>query len=224
MEVWKDVVGYEGIYKVSNKGKVKSIRNNKEKLLSLAKAKDGYLSVGLYKNGKGKMQRIHSLIAKSFIDSSYIEKGLVVNHINFIRDDNRLENLEIVTQRENTSYKRSHKTSVYCGVVWHKIQKKWVASIRVGGIKKYLGSFDSEEEAYKYYELALDCINEGRICDIKVKRVVRSSTHRHIHFHKASNKWHTKALKHGEYVYLGLFKTEQEALFAQQNYQKLHIQ
>lgn len=73
-EIWKDIEGYEGLYQVSNLGRVKRMRFinkntniEKERIKSQKIRKDGYLEVALYKNGKGKYIQVHRLVAKSFI-------------------------------------------------------------------------------------------------------------------------------------------------------------
>lgn len=104
-EVWKDIIGYEGLYQVSNFGNVKSLGNNftrKERLLKLSPQSKGYLTVVLQKNGKRKTTLVHRLVAEYFIPN--LDKKLQVNHINGIKTDNRVENLEWVSHRENLDH------------------------------------------------------------------------------------------------------------------------
>lgn len=82
-EIWKDIEGYEGKYKVSNLGDVISFKLNKEKILKPGIDKDGYLRVGLCKNGKRKNYGIHRLVAEAFIPK--IEGKEYVDHINGIK-------------------------------------------------------------------------------------------------------------------------------------------
>lgn len=101
-EIWKDIVDYEGLYQVSNLGRVKSIKFSKEKILKPVPTHNGYYIVGLSKNGNKKRFRVHRLVAQAFIGK--ISKGYCVNHINEVKTDNRLENLEIITFKENVNY------------------------------------------------------------------------------------------------------------------------
>lgn len=104
-EVWKDILGYEGLYQVSNWGRVKSLNYNRtgnERILKPGLGNRGYYFVNLCKNGKQKSVHIHRLVAEAFLCK--IPKGLVVNHLNQNKQDNRLENLEIVTQKENLNH------------------------------------------------------------------------------------------------------------------------
>ena len=67
-EIWKDIKGYEGIYQVSNLGRVKSLHHNKEKILKNRLGANGYYSVALNKNGKIKYLGVHRLVAIAFVD------------------------------------------------------------------------------------------------------------------------------------------------------------
>lgn len=113
-EVWKDCKGYEGLYQVSNLGRVKSlerVRTNHsgglwvqpEKILPGKIDGCGYRVVHLSSpSGKDKIERVHRLVALVFVDNP--ERKPEVNHINSIRLDNRAENLEWMTHQENIQY------------------------------------------------------------------------------------------------------------------------
>jgi len=156
-EIFKDVKGYECYYSVSNFGRVFNKRQNKIMKLSLSR---GYLIVYINKDLKGENKGVHQLVAESFLNHTPKDSKLVVNHINFKRDDNRVENLELVTVRENSNRKHLKSTSEYVGVYWNKQRRKWMASIHVNRKQKNLGSFSIEYDAHLAYQEALKNIKK----------------------------------------------------------------
>lgn len=99
--IWKDIPGYEGLYKVSNTGKVFSCVTNRE--LSVIQKKDGYTCISLCDKDHNKKQyRIHQLVAKAFIPNP--NNYPFINHKNEIKNDNRVENLEWCSIKYNSSY------------------------------------------------------------------------------------------------------------------------
>lgn len=155
IEIYKDVVGYEGIYQISNLGNVKSLKCGKEKQRKLSKDKDGYLFVGLSNSGTVDVKKVHQLVAESFLNHKRCGFKLVINHIDFDKANNRVENLEIVSARENCNKKHLKSSSVYTGVSWNKEKRKWIASIKINNKNKYLGYYNDELEASKAYQKEL---------------------------------------------------------------------
>lgn len=103
-EIWKDIPEYEGLYQASNFGRVKSLKRPyglKEKILK-QQLVCGYYIVGLCKNSIRKKYLVHRLVWETF--NGTIAEGLQVNHINEIKTDNRLENLNLMTCKENINY------------------------------------------------------------------------------------------------------------------------
>lgn len=104
-EIWKDIVGYEGKYMISNMGNVKSLnykRSNKEKILKPFKNKDGYLIVGLCINGKKTNFQIHRLVAEIFIPNP--NNLPQVNHKDENKLNNSVDNLEWCSVSYNINY------------------------------------------------------------------------------------------------------------------------
>ena len=105
MEVWKDIKGYEGKYQVSTMGRVWSIK--RQIYLKPCSDKDGYLKVSLVAiNGKVKVEKIHRLVALTFIDNP--NNHTVVNHIDSCRQNNWVGNLEWTTVRGNNEHGYEH--------------------------------------------------------------------------------------------------------------------
>jgi len=112
-EEWRDVIGYEQEYRVSNKGRLlskeKIVRTaggketvRQEQLMTLFTDKNGYLTVSLRRNRQSRYTGVHRIVAKTFLNKP-IGKNQI-NHKNGIKDDNRVENLEWVTPQENTKH------------------------------------------------------------------------------------------------------------------------
>jgi hypothetical protein len=158
LEIWKDIKSYEGLYEVSNRGRVKSLKWTKDKILKPKISNAGYCLIPLWKNGKSKTFPIHRLVYQSFIGE--LIKGLVVDHISGDRIQNSVENLQQISYRENTvrGNVTKNSTSKYPGVNWEKSKNKWKSRISLNGKKKHLGLFESELEAAQAYEQALKTI------------------------------------------------------------------
>jgi hypothetical protein len=159
IEQWKDIPDYEGLYQVSDLGRVKSLEKTliKNKIKCVYKAlikkphisKRGYWEIGLCKNSLGITKKIHRLIAISFIDNP--KNHPQVNHIDGNRLNNIISNLEWVNNRENSCHrvKSSNWTSKFTGVSYFKRDNKWRSSIQVNGVSIRFGMFKTEEEAYQ---------------------------------------------------------------------------
>lgn len=103
-EQWRDIPDYKGIYQVSNYGRIKSFERNGTKggILKPNKRQDGYLQVGLHKNGKGKTFAVHQLVALTFLKNP--NNLPQINHKDENKENNHVDNLEWVTPKENVNY------------------------------------------------------------------------------------------------------------------------
>jgi len=175
-EVFKDIKGYEGMYQVSNLGRVKSLIRKwvvKEKILKIVphirKNKygvyynDGYLQVGLTdKNKKGHSYSIHQLIARAFIQNPNHYKE--INHINGIKSDNIVENIEWCTHSGNISHAVKNKLMKFnYGKDHHN--SKYVLQYDLNG--KLIAEYVSITEASKktnilHSAISAVCHNKGK--------------------------------------------------------------
>jgi predicted P-loop ATPase len=173
-EIWKAIPTYEGFYEVSNIGNVRSLDRivypngigRLEKGICIKQRLDekGYPKVYLSKNGVSKKIRVHQLVAMAFL--GHVRDGsmkVLVDHINDIKNDNRVENLQFLNNRENVtkSLDRNKCSSKYIGVYWDKSRNKWTSGIKINGIKKHLGRFQNEYDAHLAYQKALEEIKKA---------------------------------------------------------------
>ena len=145
-EIWKDIKGFEGLYQVSNLGRVKSLERIdarghrlKEKILKPRANHKGYYQVGLCKNSKVRFYFVHRLVWLVF--NGQIPENMQVNHINEIKTDNRPVNLNLMTPKENTNWGTRNKRST-------KKRSKVVLQFTLDGIlvKEYPSTKQVERE------------------------------------------------------------------------------
>jgi len=158
-EVWKDVKNYEGYYQVSSFGNIKSLEREvpharkgmiliKEKILNDRLDRTGYLMVKLSINAIGRSWTVHQLVAMAFLNHIPCGHKTVVDHIDNNKLNNRADNLQLISQRENCCKDSKNKQSQYTGV-YKRNDNNWWSMIMIGGKQKYLGTFKTELEAYQ---------------------------------------------------------------------------
>lgn len=121
-EIWKDIPNFIGLYQTSTFGRIRSLNYNhtgKTKILKPIKASNGYFSVVLYKNGICCQKRINRLVWEAF--NGEIPEGMEINHIDENPLNNRLDNLNLMTRKENNNYgtinqRRSDKLKNRCDI------------------------------------------------------------------------------------------------------------
>jgi len=140
----KDVPGYEGLYAVDDAGNVYSFEWGNFRKLRPGLNSGGYYQVILCKNEKRKSHSVHRLVAQAYLEK--YSEDLNVDHIDGNRQNNKLENLRMVTGQQNQWNHTKAK-----GYYWNKQAGKWKAQIRINGKEKYLGLFNTESEARETY-------------------------------------------------------------------------
>ena len=152
-----NVIGFEGLYAVSDEGCVFSLKTGKE--LKQSTDKHGYLQVVLSKEGRHSTIAVHKAVFYSFNAYRKLTRTdeLVIDHIDGNKRNNRLENLRKITTRDNTSRAKSNKHGR--GVHYYASLGKFGAEISINKTRYHLGLFATAEEAASAYQSALNSYN-----------------------------------------------------------------
>jgi hypothetical protein len=160
-EIWQDIPWTHGVYQVSNKGRVRrAVGFNSHNYCAIAyvRKKRGYSFVRIAVDGRQRDFPIHRLVAEAFLGKC--PKGLAVNHKDGVKINNTPENLEYVTNAENTKHAwqtglMSQKLSYGC-VYWYGKDKRWRGRIRKHGKEYFIGNFKRKLQALYRVQEALD--------------------------------------------------------------------
>ena len=157
IEIWRDIPQYEGHYQVSNLGKVRSLKFNRIKDVTFLNNKNRFVA-SLYNDGVRESGRLVSVIsAIAFLNHKPCGYKIVVDHIDNNPLNDRLYNLQLITQRENLTKDKKNKSG-YTGV--YSVRNRYYSLIRIGGEKKYLGVFSTKREASEAYQNELKKIKQ----------------------------------------------------------------
>lgn len=171
-EIWKDIKGYEGLYQVSNFGKIKSIpRHGTRKnmhIISQNYNRCGYKIVNLYKNAKGKTKTVHRIVAETFMKNTLNKED--INHIDGNKDNNNVTNLEWTSHKENMKHARkNHLINISDKVIEQGRKIGKTRAKKILQIEKYsiIKQWNSMTEASKatgisISEISLCCNNKKK--------------------------------------------------------------
>ena len=151
-EIWKEIVGLNGFYQVSSNGRIKSLISNK--ILKTFYDKDGYVCIKIQNKYIKKHFKIHRLVAQAFLED--YDNNLQINHKNGIKNDNRVENIEMCSASENINH------SDY--VLNHRIKKIYQYDLDNNFIREWKSSKDIEH-IYGYNRTVI-----GRVCNGKRRK------------------------------------------------------
>lgn len=181
-EQWRPIAGYEGLYEVSDRGRMRSIarvlmrRNGapmsvRSRIRTPSRNSKGYLCVTLHKPGASASARIHCLVAAAFIGPR--PRGFEVDHINQVVADNRAVNLRYLSRSRN----RLNSSKLRGSVPFHGVfvnRSRFVAMIKVDRVKYRIGSFDTAEEAARARDAkALELLGRDAILNFPRKTVTK---------------------------------------------------
>ena len=152
IEIWKDIPGYKGLYKISNLGKVKSLNYRGTNKIYYLKCNTKRCHAHLFKNSIPEMRSRAVWMAITFLNFKPSGSVMVVDHIDNDKTNDSLYNLQIITNRKNIT-KDSTNQNGYTGVAING--KKWSAKININYKRIHLGTFNTPKEASEAYQNAL---------------------------------------------------------------------
>ena len=212
-EIWKDVIGYEGLYKISNFGKIKSIgsygigkRKNDIMLNTSISKSHIYAKVLLSKNFKRKTLLVHRIVAQAFIKNP--ENLPCVDHISGDKTNNSCLNLRWCTHRQNNSYdnRDRHKK---CKLLGASVDgKSFKSTICFESRTYHIGQYKTEQEASDAYHKALLLIDNKELflAFVKSTKKISNSGEKYIYYDKSINKFSVRITINGKTKTMGKYK------------------
>ena len=156
-EIWKDIAGFEGFYKVSDKGRIYSVERKDSRgqrcggrILKPKHSRGGYLMVHLYKNGKMKAKSVHRLVAEAFLPNP---NGLPqVNHRDEVKDNNNVGNLEWCDSKYNINYGTLLERSAQA-----QSKKVRAVNVKTGEVLTFNSTREAGRKGYDQSNVAKAC-------------------------------------------------------------------
>ena len=226
-EIYKDIIGFEGKYQVSNFGNVRTIEritickdgrkcHYKGKVLICSPNNKGYLTIRLenYIKGIGKTKTIHSLVWEAFGDNSKIYfPDKVIDHIDRNKHNNHINNLRVISNRENASNRKDNKE--FIGVRKNNKSDNYTSRIWVNNKEYHIGTFKTIEEAYVRYNEALLHIDTDFLQWYETietpKKSISIDSKIGVHKGKTNGTYRSSIAFKSKTYTLGTFKSELEA-------------
>ena len=171
-EIWKDIGDYKGLYQVSSHGRIKRLQRQtrnkqgnyilKTKILKTGISKDGYCIIGLYKNGKQKIYRVHRLAAKAFIPNPY--NYPMINHKDENKRNNHIDNLEWCDAKYNANYGTRNK-KIALKNKGHKVTENTREKISKANKGRFNGGKNPASRKIRCIETGqiFDCIRDANV-------------------------------------------------------------
>ena len=161
-EIWKDIIGYEGLYRISDQGRIFSVKSGKIRETFVSNS--GYKMIHLYKNGTDRHFTVHRLVADNFIPNPFDFKE--INHINENKLDNRAENLEWCNRKYNQEYSGNIRKWVNAGANGNKVaSSRKIARYTKEGIllNVYIGAREVERMiGYSHQSIGRVCLGKQK--------------------------------------------------------------
>lgn len=176
-ETWKPVLDYEGLYEVSNTGKLRSLHKGEPRELRQTQENTGYLSVGLYKDTLKVTRSVHSLVAEAFIGPR--PQGHHVCHVDGRKTNNAVDNLIIASPKTNALHKLAHGTAQkgekhpnarFTEEDVRAIRARYVHRCRTNGATAIAIDYGASRSAVQWIVYGRTWLGVGQSCDQPIRR------------------------------------------------------
>ena len=203
---FKLIPGTNGFYLISKTSIIYSLKRNR--ILTKTLNNKGYFTIRLYIDNKWRNVKVSVLMAITYLDHKPDKTTkIVVDHIDNIKINDILSNLQLISNRENCSKDKFRKnyTSKYIGVSWCDNIKKWRSVMHINGKNENFGYYNSEIEARNIYNKNLFNLNNNLDLIYQIKERIKYTG---VSFIFKIKKWKARVTINKKRIYLGLYKTK----------------